>query len=147
MRGNQPVRLRAHHGMCLAFFRGKGYSEDFSSHMGRIKALLEADPEQVIEVICSTDDICAACPNNAGGICTSEEKVARYDAGVMARLCPEGAAGKAGSEMAGGELTGGEMAKVEMTCAEFARLVRERILAAGEREKICGDCQWSEICH
>ena len=137
MRGNQPIRLRAHHGMCLAFFRGKGYSEDFSSHMGRIKALLEEDPEQVIEVICSTDDICAACPNNAGGICTSEEKVARYDAGVMTRLCPEGAAGKAR----------GEMAKVEMTCAEFARLVRERILLAGEREKICGDCQWSGICH
>lgn len=137
MRGNQSIRLRAHHGMCLAFFRGKGYSEDFSSHMGRIKALLEADPEQVIEVICSTDDICAACPNNAGGICTSEEKVARYDAGVMTRLCPEGAAGKAR----------GEMAKVEMTCAEFARLVRERILLAGEREKICGDCQWSGICH
>ena len=129
MRGNQPIRLRAHHGMCLAFFRGKGYSEEFSSHMGRIKALLEADPEQVIEVICSTDDICAACPNNAGGICTSEEKVARYDAGVMTMLCPEGAAG-------------GKMAYVD-----FSRLVRERILLAGEREKICGDCQWSEICH
>ncbi len=27
------VRLRAHHGMCLAFFEGKGYSRGFTSNV------------------------------------------------------------------------------------------------------------------
>ena len=28
-----PLPLRAHHGMCLAFFEGKGYSDGFTAHM------------------------------------------------------------------------------------------------------------------
>ena len=55
----------------------------------RVTAALEGNAEQVIEVICSTDDICAACPNNAGGICTSEEKVARYDYEYAGKLIAE----------------------------------------------------------
>ena len=27
------LKLRAHHGMCLAFFEGKGYSDTFTLHM------------------------------------------------------------------------------------------------------------------
>ena len=29
----QPVLLRPHHGMCLAYFKGEGYSDGFSAHM------------------------------------------------------------------------------------------------------------------
>lgn len=31
----KPVALRPHHGMCLAYFVGKGYSDGFTIHMER----------------------------------------------------------------------------------------------------------------
>ena len=38
-------KIRAHHGMCLSFFQGKGYSGDFVENMSRMKAILEKNPE------------------------------------------------------------------------------------------------------
>ena len=32
----EPLKLRAHHGMCLAFFEGKGYSSAFTENMGKV---------------------------------------------------------------------------------------------------------------
>lgn len=29
------IPLRPHHGMCLAYFKGEGYSNGFTAHMGR----------------------------------------------------------------------------------------------------------------
>ena len=52
-------RIRAHHGMCLAFFEGKGYNSEFTAHMGEMKKLLEKNP--VVELVTKTDDICAGC--------------------------------------------------------------------------------------
>ena len=37
----RDYRIRAHHGMCLAFFEGKGYNSEFTAHMGEMKKLLE----------------------------------------------------------------------------------------------------------
>ena len=37
-------RIRAHHGMCLAFFKGNGYSSGFTKHMGNVKYALEENP-------------------------------------------------------------------------------------------------------
>ena len=33
-------RIRPHHGMCLYFFEGKGYSEGFTKHMAEVKEWL-----------------------------------------------------------------------------------------------------------
>ena len=41
----QPILLRAHHGMCLAFFEGEGYSDLFVAHMGKI---LERDCKRIL---------------------------------------------------------------------------------------------------
>ena len=40
--------LRPYHGMCFQFYEGKGYSADFTDHMGRVIKELEADPEQKV---------------------------------------------------------------------------------------------------
>ena len=32
----RPVLLRPHHGMCLAYFKGEGYSDGFSAHMKEV---------------------------------------------------------------------------------------------------------------
>lgn len=47
--------LRPHHGMCFQFYEGKGYSEDFTDHMGRIIKECEANPEQKLILKISAD--------------------------------------------------------------------------------------------
>ena len=59
---HRVIDLRAHHGMCLAFFQGKGYSGEFVTNMAEMKAVLEENP--CVRLGAETDEICAACPNN-----------------------------------------------------------------------------------
>ena len=39
----EPLKLRAHHGMCLAFFEGKGYSSAFTENMGKVLEEMEIE--------------------------------------------------------------------------------------------------------
>ena len=118
-------KIRAHHGMCISFFRGEGYSSEFTSHMAKIVSELSADP--LIKVISVTDKLCEKCPNNmGGGICQTEEKVARYDSEVL-RHCG---------------ISVGDV----MPYSKFSSAVQEKIIRCGKREAICGDCEWSKIC-
>lgn len=117
-------RIRAHHGMCFSFFQGKGYSGEFVDNMWRMKERLSQGAE--VTLLAETDDVCARCPNNRAGVCVSSGKTADYDSRVL-ELC--------------GLETG-----VSMRWAAFEELVRERILAPGKREEICGDCEWSGLC-
>ena len=115
--------LRAHHGMCLYFFRGKGYSGQFVENMGKMKAVLEENP--TIRLMDSPDDICAACPNKVTEPCA--EKASRYDREVLRRC----------------GLSVGDTLSYE----DFSKKVVETILRPGVRRSICGDCQWSNLCH
>ena len=115
--------LRAHHGMCLYFFRGKGYSGQFVENMGKMKAVLEENP--TIRLMDSPDDICAACPNKVTEPCA--EKASRYDREVLRRC----------------GLSVGDTLSYE----DFSKKVVETILRPGVRGTICGDCQWSSLCH
>ena len=87
------IPVRPHHGMCLAYFIGKGYSEGFSAHMEKMLHILEQDVS--IQLVVSLDEICSACPNhqfltdeeNPGEkkeICEAQEKVFRYAGGLRA---------------------------------------------------------------
>lgn len=117
-------RIRAHHGMCLAFFEGKGYSSEFTKHMGEMKRILAGNPE--VTIVTAADDICAPCPNNEAGTCAAADKVAAYDGAVLS-LC-------------------GIEPGATMCFQEFEKLVDEKILTAGKRKEICGSCQWDSIC-
>lgn len=129
-------RIRAHHGMCFAFFRGKGYSGAFTENMWRMKERLEQNPDVVL--LQETDDVCAQCPNNQNGRCIST--VTEQASGLL--LPPEKAAGYDSQVFACCGLVPG----VRMKWKDFESLVRERILEAGRRETICGDCQWNALC-
>ena len=115
-------KIRAHHGMCLSFFQGKGYSGDFVENMVRMKAILAENPEIIL--MDGPDDICAACPNRLTETCA--EKASRYDREVLRRC----------------GLSAGE----RLPYREFSRKVMETILRPGVRAEICGDCQWSSLC-
>jgi hypothetical protein len=112
--------------MCFQFYEGKGYSEDFTDHMGRIIREMEEDPSQIIRLEITTDIVCENCPNNETGTCVNQDKVARYDEEVL-EMCgiPDG---------------------VMMPYSEFLTLVKKRIINTGQRSSICGDCSWDYIC-
>lgn len=125
-RGADALILRPHHGLCIPHFIGKGYSETFTKHMKELITSLQKHPEQKITLRASTDVLCAYCPHNACGVCTSGQKVARLDASVL-RLC-------------------GLQHDVTLTWKKFAYLVRTRILAPGAFQIVCHDCQWKALC-
>jgi len=52
----QAAKLRGHHLICLNFFRGEGYSEDF------IKNIYSVTGKQKVEVIEGADEVCSKCP-------------------------------------------------------------------------------------
>ena len=118
--------LRPHHGMCFQFYEGKGYSEDFTDHMGLVIKGFEADLAQKVVLRTETDIVCENCPNNEGGVCNTRDKVQRYDEEVL-KAC-------------------GLCEGCEISFAEFTELVREKVIDAGIRGDICGDCSWDYIC-
>lgn len=119
------VNLRAHHGMCLRYFVGKGYSSRFAENMAYYKKCLEEENPEVC-ILASVDAICDKCPNNVDGECTSCGKVHDYDMGVLKEL--------------------GLEPGYRMRFLDFYDQVQEKILAKGKRHRICGNCQWDEYC-
>ena len=53
-----PVRLRGHHFVCLQFFRGKGYSDEFVENL---RAVVERSTENPAQLVAGADDVCSAC--------------------------------------------------------------------------------------
>ena len=122
---NVEIKLRAHHGMCLAFFEGKGYSAGFTAHMARILEYLEQE-NPTVTVVAEADCICGGCPNLTDGRCRKAALVQGYDRQVLS-LC-------------------GMEEHSSLPWREFAARVAEYILSQGRRSEICGGCQWSSIC-
>lgn len=118
-------KLRPHHGMCMTFFQGKGYSSEFTAHMGKVIDEMKENP--MVCLLPETDVVCQKCPNNLDGLCNTAEKVARYDEQVLS-LC---------------SLTAGQT----LLFADFQKKVFDNILSCGKRETVCGDCQWTDLCH
>ena len=52
---SKAVKLRAHHGMCLAYFVGEGYSQGFAAHMAQVLASLT--PETPVQLAAETDAV------------------------------------------------------------------------------------------
>lgn len=109
--------LRPHHGLCLGFFRGYGYSDSFSKNMASVLSGLR--PDTKLALVQGCDCICAGCPKKETG-CPG---AAGYDRSVLARCRP-----------------------IPVTWGEFQRLIEEKIIRQGVLAEICGDCQWADIC-
>jgi hypothetical protein len=123
----KPLKLRPHHGMCIPFFSGHGYSGEFVESLSRIRERLDSSPEQKVVLWNGTDRVCAACPENQNGVCRSAEKVSSYD-----KKCLQACG-----------LTFGEV----LSWDRFRSLVKQRILLQPSvRTGICSDCLWNSLC-
>ena len=118
------IRLRPHHGMCLAYFEGKGYSDGFTGNMQHMLELLEKGAD--VEMAVFGDEICKACPNLKHGVCLSADLVEHYDRKVL-EYC-------------------GLKERENLSFRDFVDNVQKNIIEAGKRVEICRCCQWNEIC-
>ncbi len=117
--------LRPHHGLCIAFFAGKGYSDAFVAHMTAQIAILEQE-NPTVHLVPGDDRICMVCPHLQNGICESHAKSERYDKAVLTycNLAYED----------------------RLSWRQFTDLVHTRILDRHLLANVCGDCCWYAIC-
>jgi uncharacterized protein len=116
-------KLRPHHGLCIAFFEGKGYSPEFVRNFEKVICALK--DKTGIKLSNGEDVVCVACPNNQLGQCACE-KVTRYDNAVLAAC----------------DLHDGQV----IDWMTLRDLIHKRIIARERLFTVCGDCEWRKIC-
>ena len=78
---SDPIRIRAHHLLCIQGFQGYGYSDNFVSHMRRVISFLKLNPCSDLQIVDNTDELCSRCPHNVDGRCFkgSSDKINKVD--------------------------------------------------------------------
>ncbi|MBD5143189.1 MAG: DUF1284 domain-containing protein [Oscillospiraceae bacterium] len=117
--------LRPHHGLCIAFFEGRGYDDNFTQHMKKMISILqEQNPK--IQLVSESDIICSHCPHQKNKLCDSDCKVQRYDKAVL-KVC---------------NLQENQV----LHWSEFCEIIYKKILSSKPIYEICVNCQWLAIC-
>ena len=123
-----PLKIRAHHLLCLLGFRGLGYSPKFVEKMGKVAKELHLNSTFPITILTERDTICASCPHNKANKCRkkadSELKVRARDWEVLQRLGLE-----TGTQLSAG--------------ATWTK-VKERLIP-DDLVEICQGCEWLEL--
>ena len=120
------LKFRPHHFLCALGFQGKGYSPKFVENFTTIKTQLESNggDDTQIQVISGQDQICQACPLNAGDSCLTQDKITRLDKAHQAIL----------KLQIGETLTWGEAKK---RISQFVTL--------DAFDRICQGCEWKRL--
>jgi hypothetical protein len=124
----RPIRLRAHHLLCLQAYRGRGYSPRFVLGMNRVSKALREDPRRMIEISSGCDDLCQNCPHRREGedgrhVCRDDQKVLGFDRAVL-------------------ELSGFSEGDTKPYQDVIFRL--NTALTPDRLKEICGSCSWYE---
>lgn len=69
---NLDMHLRAHHLICLHFFKGEGYTAEYVENL---RSILKRAENEGIEVIMGADEVCKPCPYLKDGICEKGEEL------------------------------------------------------------------------
>ena len=117
---SSEISLRPHHGLCLGFFEGKGYSGAFSRNMASV--LTSLTPYTPVRLVDGHDGICAQCPNRFTPCSNAPE----YDRRVL-------------------EFCGLESGQA-LTWGDFRNAIVSRILEPGRLSDVCGNCRWAALC-
>ena len=128
------LHLRPHHLLCLQTFTGHGYSEEFVRHMTLVRDQLIREPLTPVELVSGVDDLCAHCPNNVDGQCTSDNP-ALFDSKVSRKLYSSGLISPdAVSKDPPGK-------QPVLTGIPDALEISSSVL-----EECCPGCEWKELC-
>ena len=123
------IQLRGHHLICLQFYRGQGYSDEFVANLDRVR---DAAAETPALVVSGPDDVCASCPGlGSDGTCqhpqTGEAEALRIDALALQLV-----------DAAIGETLSLSQARSRLAADPAAR---ERW-----RTESCATCPWDSTC-
>ncbi|WP_334109772.1 DUF1284 domain-containing protein [Thermodesulfitimonas autotrophica] len=120
------LKLRGHHLICLHFFRGEGYSQEFVANLREVVARAQAGEE--VELVAGADDVCRACPALEGDKCQAKP-------GVDAAIRKMDAAAAAHLGVKVGE-------RVRWAA------VKEKVAATppGWFAAFCAGCDWEQVC-
>ena len=122
-----PIKIRAHHLLCIQGFQGYGYSQKFVDNMKYVIDHLNSAHSQV-EIITDCDFICFFCPHNKNGICEVKSKT---DIKVLDNLVLDKLDLKEHTIMSSGYA--------------FS-LANNKLFTISNVEEICGNCNWKEKC-
>ncbi len=117
--------LRGHHLVCLHFFKGEGYNEEFVENL---KSTLRAAQDKEIEILGGADDICAKCPYLNHAVCQYSEG-AEEGIGEMDRMALDLL-----------KLSRG----VKVSWAELGGKIPE--IFAAWHQAFCATCSWKRAC-
>ncbi|RLI85071.1 MAG: DUF1284 domain-containing protein [Archaeoglobales archaeon] len=120
------VRLRGHHLICLQFYRGEGYNQDFIKHLFNI---LERVQYEDVEVVEGVDEVCSVCPYNSGNACVYSDSTAELKIREIDELAVRLLSLSPGSKVKWDE-------------------VRKKVggILGTWREKVCKFCDWNKVC-
>ena len=124
----EKIKLRPHHLLCTQGYSGKGYSRAFVSNMDEVVKRLRNNPEENVEIVFTTDNLCENCPSKVSkGVCQSDDKVLSFDKGVI------------------------DILGLKEGVYSYQKLISrlDEYLSEGTDEeglkKICGDCEWYPV--
>ena len=120
------MNIRAHHLLCMRFFRGRGYSKEFVDNFYEVLLHLGRNP--IIKIVNHPDIICDKCPHSNHGKCIKkgpyfEDEVKAKDDFIIAQL--------------------GLSAGQKMPFKQVSQLVEQKIKSV---RKICIECEWLSYC-
>jgi len=128
---NAPIKIRAHHLLCLQGFQGKGYDKEYIKNMTRLVSIIQQDSQSILlELTDNTDDFCAACPHSFGEFCakdeTADDRMKARDHAVFKKLA-----------IKNHEIN---------TAAYFIELANKKFITQSDAKDSCVDCEWKKDC-
>ena len=122
---SDPIRIRAHHLLCLQGFQGYGYNLEFIRHLEKIITFFNSYPDSKLQIVQKTDVICSYCPHESKGFCNRDTGIGKIDILVIER-------------------TSIDFNKI-YSFEEVQKLVNED-LNHQDIMDICGKCSWKDKC-
>ena len=127
---SDPIRIRAHHLLCIQGFQGYGYTKDFALHMLQVVDHIMDNPLCELDIITGCDEICMHCPHRVGKICYkrphADENIKKMDLTVLEKL---------------GRLEGSKV-----KAGKIFEEVNQSFKTRKDARKVCGDCLWLDKC-
>lgn len=118
------MQLRPHHLLCTQGYSGKGYDDAFVANMTSLTDKLRQNPSLTVDLVYSTDDLCACCPNQlAADTCKVNQKVKTFDAKVVSYF------------------------GLEEKTYVYADIIKKinRQMTPEMMDDICGSCEWYPV--
>lgn len=118
--------MRHHHLLCATMFTGHGYDGPFVTNMSSLVDTLRDPSGLEVRLSMSADDICSLCPRLVEGRCKDHELVLIKDRSASGFLgLPE---------------------ECTIPAWELMELVRRKVSGLDRLGRVCGRCEWSELC-